>query len=154
MSTHDSLCAIFSPPEDESVYKEHFVNTSTFHRSTRGEGTSEVHLCRQTVASFNHQKSLWQESDFTYQVCFLLSTDDGKRAKKRKVICSENILLSNIHPLRKSPLSISVCLLIACYTVQQDHVEAKHPGYECLLTNFLGCAELWASLVTAVLLSR
>lgn len=30
MSTHDSLCAIVSPPEDEGVYREHFVKHISF----------------------------------------------------------------------------------------------------------------------------
>lgn len=130
----------------------------------QGEGTSEVHLqiCSQRWLPFIIREAFYffVRKLITYQVCIHISTDDHKKGLEVN-ICSDNILLSNIMLLRKSPPSMSVCLLIACYTVQQDHVKPKHPGYDCFLSSvhskpltfLFGCAELWASLVTAVLLS-
>lgn len=146
MSTHDSLCAVFSLSENEDVHREHFANT--FHCSTQGK----VSQCSQRSLLLIIRKAFGQKSDFMCQVWSLITTDDWKRDQKGMPSVQTTSCFLCVVVLHKCPHCISVCLLIACYTVQQT----KHPGYECLLatlhsqplTFLLGCAQLWAGLVT------
>lgn len=145
--------------------REQFVNMSTFSLPGTRRGNNLRFICEPVVKgdfllSSERLFFLFLTENWFYLSGMLSSSDDHKKGLE-VTICSDNILLSHIIQLHKSPPSMSVCLLIACYTVQQDHVKPKHPGYECFLSRlhskpltFLpGCAELWAGLVTAVLLS-
>ncbi len=81
---------------------------------------------------------------FPHQYSWLEKRQEGN-------VCSDNILaFFTLFYHHKSPRSISVCLLIACYTVQQDRVKTKtstlwmSPRHSALQTSHLPPGLCWA----------
>lgn len=132
------------PPQDGNIYREHFESTGTVSL-TQGEGTSELHP--------HSQRSLL--------LIFLIGGGEpfhlsGRFLHGRGWSGSVPVQTASCFiTLFYSPLSISVCFLIACYTVGQDHVTPSHTGlwmsplHSRPFTLILGCVELPAGLLMA-----
>lgn len=149
MSTHDPLYPLVASflKHRRGRLKGTICDQEHVPFPTQGEGTSVVHL--RVCIQRSLPVVIVKESDFAYQVCIHIGSDEGLDKTTSRFV-------SLFSSLNQSPLSTTVCLwqLVVLYTgltsTPSIHVMNVSPKSPTLL---LSRADLWGGLVTAVLLS-
>lgn len=156
MSTHDSFC---SETQTTRTFKGNILWTrARFSRLDTRRGNTWGSSAQTQVAFFNRQKGFLTEKLIS-PIRYVSSPAQmsEKKGLGRNVVCSDSILLSNIiltPPSGLPPHSSSYCTS----GPRQTKISRlwMSPHHSALWTSHLPpqfVAELWAGLVTAVLLS-